>query len=343
MRTALILASMAMGIVVSGQSLKPVRNPIPPGKGVIAGRVIDAASKRPIAGARVRLQPRGRYAVWAPGIEADPSKQVTTGAAGEFRFSDLGPVEYDLTSSRPGYIEGGAGKTWARGSHAPVLLEQDQSITALDILMWPVGELTGRVVDERGMPVAGVQVQAREEEFTTGSGQFSRHFGSGTTDDRGEYRFPVQPPGRVIVCIDAMYSSFAIPPLSPGQRRMADAPAIGMSGEGPSMLISPDGRHLVLFSLLPPPSRSSGESEAYVKTCAPAATSSAEATVIELKGGTTAAPDLSLRPQRAVRVSGRLLGHGGPLGQKRLGVVRAAEGRAGRGGAQGVTGADGPF
>ena len=328
MRTALILAAMAMGTVALAQSPKPVRNPIPPGKGVIAGRVTDAASKAPLSGARVRLQPRGKYGVWAPGLEADPTRQITTGAGGEFRFTDVGPVEYDLIATRDGYSEGGAGKTWAHGSHAPIQLEQDQSINPIEILLWPVGQLTGRVVDERGMPVAGVQVRANGEEFTGGTSQFTRHVGSSATDERGEYRFTVQPPGRVIVCVDAIYTSYAIPPLSPNQRRAADSPGLVPVVDASWMLISPDGRHLVQFSLLPPPAGASGELEAYVSTCAPAVTSSAEATVIDLKSGSTAAPDLSLRPRRASRISGRLIGPGGPVGQTWLRLVPTVEDRA---------------
>ena len=347
MRAALILAAIGLTTVAFGQAQRPVRNPVPPGKGVISGRVIDAASNRPLSGVKVRLQPRGPYASWAPGIDADPSKQVTTGGGGEFQFSDLGAVEYDLTASRAGYSDGGAGKTWARGSIAPVVLGQDQSVTAVEILLWPKGELTGRVVDERGVPVAGVSVRAIDQDLGEESPQYGRYAGSSSTDQRGEYVFPVQPPGRVIVCVDASYTSFAIPALGPNQRRVTDAPPVGDFSAAPSMLISPDGRHLVQFTLLPPPA-ANGESQAYVSTCAPAATSSAEATLVELKGGTTIVPDLILQPRRSIRISGRLLGPGGPLGQTWLRLIPSddegiADGALALRPAQALTAMDGTF
>ena len=326
-RGALMLAVLAMSAIGFGQAQRPVRNPVPSGKGAISGRVIDAATKRPLARARVRLQPRGRYAEWAPGIEADPARQVTTGASGEFKFTDLGPIEYDLTASRAGYSESGAGKTWARGSYAPIQVSQDQTISAVEILLWPMGELIGRVVDERGLPVAGVPVRAVNPDLGDDSPDSGRHVGAGNTDERGEYRFAVQPPGHAIVCVDAYYTTYAIPALAPNQRRLTNASPFGAFGVAPSMLIAPDGRHFVQFNLLPPPTAPNGYAEAYVRTCAPAATSSSEAASVELKSGSTAVPDLILQPRRSIRISGRLVGPGGPLGQTWLRLLPRGDDR----------------
>ena len=312
---AVILAAMAISTAVISHAQQ--ERSIPPGKGVIAGRVIDAVSKRPVSGAMVRLWPRGMY----------DGPKVTTGNTGEFQFSSLGSFEYELTAERGGYVEGAVGKTWARGSRAPVLLEQDQTLTGLEILMWPMGELTGKVVDERGVPVAGVQVRAINQETSEESQESSRHLGSGSTDQHGEYRFAVQSPGRAILCVDAYYSSYAIPALAPNQRRVTDAPAIGEFSRPPSMLISADGRYLVTFSLLPPPATANGESQAYVSTCAPSSTSSSEAAVVEFKSGSTVVPDLILQPRRSIRISGRLLGPSGALGQTWLRLAYADEDR----------------
>ena len=325
MRGMQVVATLAMSTVVLGQPQRPARNPIPPGKGVIAGRVLEAGSQRPISGATVRLSPRGTYGTWAPGIDADPNRQVKTGIDGVFRFSDVGPIEYNLTATRSGYIEGGFGKTWARGTHAPMLIGQDQSVNGIEVLLWPVGELTGRVLDERGQPVAGVSVRASNPDVTD-SQDFNRYVGGGQTDANGEYRFAVQPPARAIVCVDAYYTTYAIPPLSAAQRRVPEGPPpTGPMGLAPSTLVSPDGRHFVQFSLVPPPPGPGGESEAYVSSCAPTATSTDDAAVIELKAGTTSAPDLILQPRRSIRISGRLLGPAGPLGQTWLRLVPTVE------------------
>jgi hypothetical protein len=313
MRAAVGIAVLSIGTVAFGHAQERLRSSGTPLTGLMAGRVIDAISKQPVSGATVRLERGRKSGDWESNDDNDRANEITTGSSGEFRFVGLGPAEYSVSAWRDGYSEGGAAKTWARGTNAPISLAQNQSITNVEIRLWPNSELTGRVLDERGRPFAGVHVNVVEESFTEGIAQFSRHLAGAMTDERGEYRVSVQPPGRVIVCVDANYWNLAIPPLTPGRRAPDPASPIAEYSDAPSMLISSDGRYLTRFSVLPRVMTKTGESEAYVRTCAPAARSSDEATVVDLESGSMSVPDLIMRPEKSFRVSGRLYGPSGPL------------------------------
>jgi hypothetical protein len=340
-----LLVAVALSGLMAAQAAKPVRHPIPPGAGSISGRVVDAATKRPLPGATVQLSPLGRFSEWAPGIDADPSKRVTTGDTGAFRFTDLGPVDYTVTAWLDGYSEGAAGKTWSRGSPAPVRIGQDQRLTGLDILLWPAAELTGRVMDERGEVLAGASVRAMGEAFVNGLREFSGYGAYATTDERGEYRMSMIPPARFVLCVQPSYRSYAIPPLSAAQRHAGGtAPRQSFGPIVPSMLIAPDGRHLVLIDLLPPAPNANERPRTFVATCAPSATTASDATVVEMKSGQIHAPDLIVQSRPAIRVAGLLMGPNGPLPHTWLRLQPVVPDPAlGFAVAQALTAADGSF
>src|SRR5690606_11546169 len=68
--------------------------------GTIVGRVVDAATLRPLPGAVVRLQPGGAEdygpEVFAGAVAAD--------STGEYRFDQVPPGRYRLRISRLGYL-----------------------------------------------------------------------------------------------------------------------------------------------------------------------------------------------------------------------------------------------
>lgn len=314
LRTTLVL-SCALAVGVLGA--QTVSHPIPPGAGVIAGRVIDAVTKQPVANANVWLAPLGTYGTWSPATTADPRRQAKTGDDGTFRFTSVGPIEFQVTVSRAGYSDGGFGKRRPAGTVAPLKLEQDEHVEDLSIALWPIGPssvISGTVVDEGGRPAADVRVLMFHWP-PSDPGTRAQSSGGMTTDDHGTYRISIGTPGRYIVCVQPFYTYLPIPPLSQQQRLV---PATDMpAGRGVPVLIDHDGRNLVELSYLltPPPPFADGRLSMYVPSCAPGATTLAEARIVDLAAG---APqdhvDLKLQLRPAVRVAGRLTGPDGPIG-----------------------------
>ena len=71
----------------------------PQGTGLVLGRVVDAASGRPIPGATVTLG-SGPTPSFGPNSQAPPS--AMTNSAGHFLFRDLAGGSYPVTATAPG-------------------------------------------------------------------------------------------------------------------------------------------------------------------------------------------------------------------------------------------------
>jgi protocatechuate 3,4-dioxygenase beta subunit len=144
----------------------------------ISGRVLDADSGRPIAGASVGV-PRG----------AEP---VVTDAQGR----------YTLRPADPGRVTlhvWGSGQYQAMSLTGPrtVTVQPGAVVTGIDMRVRLEAQVSGRVLDERGQPLAGIRVVAVSRQFSrtfpyTPDGEFSGglwHHRQATdeADDRGMY------------------------------------------------------------------------------------------------------------------------------------------------------------
>jgi hypothetical protein len=79
----------------------------PRGSGLILGRVVDAASGRPIPAATVTLA-SGPTPPLGPNQQAPPSAMTNSG--GYFLFRDLPKGSYPITVAAPGFINGANGR-----------------------------------------------------------------------------------------------------------------------------------------------------------------------------------------------------------------------------------------
>ena len=128
----------------------------------VGGRVVDAASKRPIPGARVRLTGKG----------ALPSQEFTTTSAGYYYFLDLPDGTYELHAWH------GAGGT-RRGqvrNRAKVARDPEGNLPSL-FLDLPLVQTTvsGSVTAPGKRPVMMAQVRIQgsgEQAFTNDEGQY---------------------------------------------------------------------------------------------------------------------------------------------------------------------------
>ena len=137
----------------------------------LAGIVANSATGAPIARALVSVQCFGTGGVAMDGVLTDGS--------GGFRFTGLPQGRCMLSSKRPGFEDGHSEDTAG--------LVVGPSRENLRIGMKPVTVITGRVLDRRGDPVAGLLVQALLSRIDEGRRE-SKVYAWATTDDKGHYR-----------------------------------------------------------------------------------------------------------------------------------------------------------
>jgi hypothetical protein len=185
---ATLLAGSAW-VHASAQSGQPAAAP-----GVIAGRVIDAVTGEPIAGARVVVNwvnpsPALRAATRDPRV-ASPGLR-TTDEAGRFEYTGVEPGLFRLGVSALGYLRSSLGAQAAWEGFASSVeheLTPGERLTDLVIRMWPGGSISGVVRDEQGEPVVKAAVELFRRAVVYGQAGWQRLPGRAETDDRGMYR-----------------------------------------------------------------------------------------------------------------------------------------------------------
>jgi hypothetical protein len=150
----------------------------------IDGVVVNRATGQPLSGVHVRLM-TGDFG----GGGIDRAYGAISDKAGHFSVTGMKPGLYMVMPERAGFVE----------AHAPglmpfatVALKPGQNLTGHKLEMNPRAMILGRVVDEYGDPVAGVDVQIQPVPPDRES--FGMFRGSGnSTDDRGEFRILTAP------------------------------------------------------------------------------------------------------------------------------------------------------
>ena len=178
-----------------------IQAPAPEPAGAIRGRITDAGTGAPIAGAVVTLQPEsGNQAA----VRADENGlyAFTNLASGTYRVS-AEPPEFRATYVYASFYDSSRPKD--RGA---IVLQTGEVRSRVDIELARSVAISGRVVDEWGQPVAGVSVGA--------SARFPARamFPGRATDDRGIFRVFGLEPGRYFVCTNP----------GPGQRQQMLGP-----------------------------------------------------------------------------------------------------------------------
>jgi hypothetical protein len=314
--------------------------------GAITGTVTDAATGRPISGAIVTLEDR------RSGRRVSSRVQATT-PKGRFAFLHLPAADtYLLTSARPGYLDGGHGRTDPRGPGTPIALKDGQWIDDVRVTMARPGSISGTVVDERGEAVVGVHVRLLAQVPIAGRTQWLAG-AVASTDDRGTYRIPGLGPGSYVVSVPSVQATLPAsatirPPGAWAGTSLADLTAMSESARAEKLLVDAGaGRHAVVGRYaVPPPPAPDGRRTAYPIVFYPNAASPADAAPVDLRPSEDRSGiDIQLRPVRTARVSGTVVGPPEAIGNLLLRLIPAGLEELGQGSeaATTVTLADGQF
>jgi hypothetical protein len=271
---------------------------------------------------------------------------------GRFLFRDVSPGAYSLMASQLGYVAGEYGKHWPSGSgdifsqvRRTLEVADGEQIRDVTIRMWRRGEISGRVLDERGDPVVGMKVIGLTVTSAAGRRVYSFDTAecggapclTSTTDDRGMYRLSVIP-GEYVVALPAVTATRLLPAASDAAGRVPEPPSDrtstistlawtgGSSGASSAGILVGDARFALSVGSATSPGIASltdaGELFVYESQFLRGARRLAEAAIIAVGSGEEIAnADFVLRPVRATRMSGVLTGPDGPAGGIALRLV----------------------
>jgi hypothetical protein len=162
--------------VQQGPRVPPAASPAILPTGSLAGTVLSAADRVPLARARVVLR--------SPALPAP--RVVLSGADGAFQFLHLPAGAYSLSATRSGYA------SQEHGQHrfapaTPVPLGHGQRLSGVDFSLAPAGVIAGRVLDEDDNPLAGATIHALVSRAEDGQPTLLS-VAAARSDDRGEFR-----------------------------------------------------------------------------------------------------------------------------------------------------------
>jgi hypothetical protein len=190
------------------------------GTATIAGRVIDAVSKRPVPGIEIEL------VSFVAGI-ARVSK-ARTDQHGAYAFAGIAEGTYSLGANNPAEYDHGCYVTRELTERcAQVSVLRDQQRTDIDIGLAPLAIARGRVVDSTGSPVAGASVRLGSPAKPSTSMMHTIYSGAVTqTSTDGAFEVHRIPPGiwNLELDVPAKRDSVRLPVVFyPGVFRAEDA------------------------------------------------------------------------------------------------------------------------
>lgn len=271
--------------------------------GLIVGQVIDAGTKRPVAGAVVALG-------GPPASNGQPRPPVLTGTDGRFLFREMPPGNYSVTVIKGGFVAGAYGRTRPGGPSAQLSLNDGERRDDVVVRLWRHAALSGTVTDESGERQVGIQVRAYRRTVTGGKRRYAPA-GAAATDDRGMYRIGTLEPGDYIVGTAPRHMSVPLSMFRDGtpQGQQISTELAGMG----AVMVRDAGYVIGRGSSIPPPP-TAGRLAVYPPTFHPAAPAGEAASVIPLQAGQDHdGADIQISPVACVSVSGLIIGPEGPV------------------------------
>ena len=155
----------------------------------VSGIVIKMADSAPLRKAKLVLK-----------SVDDPHRTVgaVTNAEGHFALKDVEPGPYRLTVTRFGFVSDEYGRRKPDAPGAILTLHAGQDLKDLQFRLIPAGVISGKIYDDDGEPLPGVEVGAIRQVYSEGKRTRSAAT-SVSTNDLGEYRLFGLSPGRYFV------------------------------------------------------------------------------------------------------------------------------------------------
>ena len=152
---------------------------------VVQGMVVDSITGRPLPGVTIQLR----------GLRGATLLVGDTVADGAFTFRSVPPGEYAIEAMRGGYISDFFGQR-PDEYYPPVhRIDPGQTLSGIQIALTPGAVIYGRLVNDRGEVVVNATVEALLTTYIEGQRVLIRAQ-SATTNDLGEYRLFMLPPGQ---------------------------------------------------------------------------------------------------------------------------------------------------
>ena len=147
-----IAAAVATRAAQPPQAPEELRAPgvgrtVPADRGIVQGRVVDSPAGRPLAGAKVEV----RGTSGAVFVAADTDGRYETPA--------LTPGSYTVSVTAPGHAVGFYGSSTGRILSTGLDVRAGALVTGIDVVLRTNGQLSGRILDDRGRGLAGVYVE----------------------------------------------------------------------------------------------------------------------------------------------------------------------------------------
>jgi hypothetical protein len=170
-------------------STNPARKSTADDTCTVSGMVVAKADGTPLKRATVQLLSTS---------DSDHTIAVKSGVDGRFVLKNIPSGDYHLIISRNGYYDLKYGQKKAHGPGAILHLQPGQNLPDLLFKLGRAGVISGKVFDEDGEPMAGVEVAALRNIYLSGHVELASA-GSGETNDLGEFRVYGLSPGRYYV------------------------------------------------------------------------------------------------------------------------------------------------
>jgi hypothetical protein len=223
-----LVAALLLPVVMRAQPPAPARDASgapQTGTASIAGRVVDAATGRPLSRVEVRVNPN------PTNIEG---RVKLTDAQGRYAIGGLPAGTYTVGVTKPNYVRMSWGEPRPEGPGKRIPITDGQKLGNIDFAVKRAGAVTGKIVDEFGEPVTDVFVQAMRYQYIQGSRRLMQNGRGGQTNDVGEYRIYGLSPGQYFVsatfrnfngmgAADTGDRSSYAPTFYPGTGNVADA------------------------------------------------------------------------------------------------------------------------
>jgi beta-lactamase regulating signal transducer with metallopeptidase domain len=156
--------------------------PLASDEAVVRGQVVDARSGRPVPNARVVISSGAR------------SEAASTNDLGRYEVSGLAPGDYSVEVRAQGYVPARYGQREATEPGSTLEVRGGRYTTGVNVRLEPAGVVTGRVFDDRGEGLAGVEVELLADRLLPG-GITPAGVGFAQTEAEGAFRINDVLPG----------------------------------------------------------------------------------------------------------------------------------------------------